>query len=353
MAFAAMKTVRRLGLVTRSLPQTTLLVRGALFRGDIPPVHRSRAIGALDASAILPGSGPVNFVCGEDFAEPRPACSRHRNVTYTPAGHAWVNRSLDISLSAREPSSLAEVLTGPLHRPRTEIASATIVQSQHPNTYGDWTSEHMKSIALCPDFPRPLVLPREFAGRSYVRGELDQLGIDHIIIDRPVLIRDATVLHKARPITLWTRDDVDAYRRLFAITPPVPRAGSILYLSRSGVRSEQAKTRRQFPSETIARIVERLGGRVILTEGMTREDFSRLAGEAETVIADHGAALFNILQWNTRSLVEIVTDNWWSRCFVFLGTSCGVGHHAVVRCDGRSEADLGSILQGHLAAFQA
>jgi hypothetical protein len=352
MAIRGLKVIRRLGLVTHSLPNATSHTRGALFHGDVPVSHHAQTIGVLDGPGRAHGGGPVNFVCSVDYLDPRPISTLHRNVTYTPTGYAWVKRKLDVSLSARPPRLLSELLLDHVRGTPSEIDTATIVQSQHPNTYGDWTSEHVKSIAHFPDFPRPLALPADIAGRPYVRHELKQLGIDTIAVDRPLKIRNATVIHLPHPYLLWTTEDVAAYRRLFAINPPAPRAGSLIYLSRSGVKSEQRQADRQFPSEAIARIVADLGGKTIVTEGMKREDFALLADEAETVIADHGAALFNMLQWNTRHLIELVTDNWWSKCFVFLATSCGVANHAIVRTDGRGEADLRAVLTHHLAAFR-
>ena len=345
--------LRKLGIVTSSLPNKVLLARAALFHGDIPPVNRSQAIGKLDVGRIGSDDRPLNFVCNQEYVAQRPASSQHLDVTYTAAGNAWSGARLDTSLSAREFSSARAIFKDRLRFGGSVMDQATIIQSQFPNTYGDWTSEHMKSIALCPEFPRPLVLGREFSGRSYVQSELGRLGIEYITINRSVLIRKATVLHKPRPVTTWDLGDAEAYRRLLGIVPPVPRPGSILYLSRQGVESEQKKADRDYRSDVIAKIVTALGGRVVQTAGMTLESFAELAGEAETVIGDHGAALFNILQWNTRNLIEIVTDNWWSRCFVFLGTSCGVANHAVVCCDGRSEADLHTTLAGHLQAFGA
>ena len=353
MATSGVKLLRRMGLLTNSLPEATAYLRGALFHGDIPYTHRNDAMGVLDAPCRAASAGPVNYICGADYITPRPITTAHRNVRYTPTGFAWENRRLDISLSARPPTSAYDVLFEHVQGTADAIETATIVECQHPNTYGDWTSEHIKSIAHCPDFPRPLALPADVAARSYVRHELNQLGIDFIAVQRPLLIRNATVIHLPHPYLLWTEADVAAYRRLFRIEPRTPRAGSLLYLSRSGVKSEQKLAARQFPSQTIARIVQDLGGRVVVTEGMTREDFALLADEAETVVADHGAALFNILQWNTRNIIELVTDNWWSKCFVFLATSCGVANHAIVRTDRRSEAELRAILTRHLATFRA
>jgi hypothetical protein len=347
------RLLRKFGIIMNSLPTKTMISRGALFHGDIPREHRSQAIGQLDTVGSLPDGSQINFICSQEYVAPRPNCSVHKNVTYTAAGNAWVGPRIDTSLSARDSSFAGSILKDRLHIPGAAMERATLVQSQFPNTYGDWTSEHMKSIALCPDFPRPLVLSAEFSNRSYVKSELGRLGIEYITIDRPILIREATVLHKPRPTTLWNKDDAAAYRRLFGIVPPKPRPGSILYLSRQSVASEQKKADRDYRSDIIARIVTSLGGKVIKTANMTFSDFSDLAGEAETVIGDHGAALFNILQWETRNLIEIVTDNWWSRCFVFLGASCGVANHAVVRCDGRSEAELHDLLAGHLTSFGA
>lgn len=345
------KILRSLGVIVDTLSDKRSPLRVAIFYGDIPITHRSSSVGRLDGVVPSPGERQVNFVCDHEYDHSRPLSRNYENVTYTSAGYAWIGTKLHTSLSARVVRSARVILKDRLRRRGVVIQKATLVESVHPNTYGDWTSEYMKSIALCPDSPKPLVLAEDFADRAYVRNELGRLGIEYVTIDRPVLIREATVLHKQRPFILWNSDDVAAYRRLFRIVPPTPRPGSILYLSRRGVTSELTRVTRAYRSEVIEKIVSTLGGRVVYTDGMTRDDFATLASEAETVVADHGAALFNILQWKPRNLVEIVADNWWSRCFVFLGTSCGVSNHAVVRCDERSDAELSAILEGHLRAF--
>lgn len=344
------RTLRRLGIVTSSLDEAQFLSRCALFHGDIPGTHRSPAVGRLDLPAPVEGV-PPNFVCSAEYMRPRPTQTLHRDVLYTPGGFAWKGHRVDIALSAHSVRSSRRLLADRLQRRGLTIARGTIIESQSPHTYGDWTTEQMKSIALCPDFPQPLVLPAALAARSYVRSELGRLGIEILAADRPVLIREAVVLHKPCPLTLWRPEDVAAYRKLFGIVPPMPRPGSILYLSRLDVRSEQTAAARDYRSATIAKIVSALGGRVVETGRIGRDDYAVLADEAETVIADHGSAVFNILQWNTRNLIEIVTDNWWSRSLLFLGVACGVANHALVRCDGRSEGELAEALQHHLRAF--
>jgi hypothetical protein len=344
--------LRKLGLITRSLDETGAVTRCGLFYGDIPPTSRSGVIGTLQLPEAA-GGGTAHFVGTDTFVTPRPRHTLHRDVTCMPSGYAWVGGRLDVSLSAHPVYSGRTMLRERLMRRGLTLPRATLVHSQFPETYGDWVSEHIRCIALNPGFPEPLVLPAAVAARAYVRHELDQLGIAWVAADRPVLIREATVLHKPTPGTYWTAEDAEAYRRLYGIDPPPARPGSILYLSRRDVTSDQKAAQRDYRSDEIARIVEALGGRVVETGRLSRDDYAAFAEEAETVIADHGSAVFNILQWRTRNLIEIVTDNWWSRSLLFLGIACGVGNHAILRCDGRSEEALSRAISDQLRAFGA
>jgi hypothetical protein len=346
------RSLRKIGLIRSSLDDRVEISRGALFHGDVPVNHRCPAVGTLEATRGPTGHA-VNFVCAADYVQKRSVSSVRQNVVYTPAGFAWTGTHIDTALSARNIYSAKALLLDSLQRRGQTIPQGTIVESHFPNTYGDWTTEQIKSIALCPDFPRPLVLPAAIAARKYVQKELDRLGITFIAAQRPVRIRETFVLHKPRPGTLWIAEEAMAYQRLFGITPPQPRKGSILYLSRIDVKSEQKAAVRDYRSATIANIVKALGGRVVETGGIGRDDYAALAAEAETVIADHGSASLNLLQWKTRNLIEIVTDNWWGISIIFAGLASGVENHAVVCCNRYDETELGRLIEGHLRAFGA
>lgn len=74
-----------------------------------------------------------------------------------------------------------------------------------------------------------------------------------------------------------------------------------------------------------------LGATIIRARDTSLDQYRALASEAETVVADHGAAMCNILFWNTKYIIECFTDDWWSNCFLMLASALGVQHHALVR----------------------
>ena len=76
--------------------------------------------------------------------------------------------------------------------------------------------------------------------------ELAHLGIEYVTLDGPAVIGRACVLRKPSPLTFWREEEVTAYRALFRLDPPPPKPGSLLYLSRAGVRSEQARAARDY-----------------------------------------------------------------------------------------------------------
>lgn len=313
------------------------LDKSVFFYGDLPRVHRAPAIGTVPADSALnkkTGKGPCRFVCSRDFSVPRPYSEQYKNVLYRRDGFAWVNAKLDERLSARRVRSLRPLLDPPHRAGAQSIKSATLIQSEWPDTYGDWVSEHIRCIALAGGIVQPpLVLPEFLAKRGYVRHELDRLGIETLLADSNLHIEEATILRKPTPLNFWKRHEVAAYRKLFDVSPTAPEPGSIIYLSRAGVTSEQIRAERTYRSDEIAEVVRRLGGTVVETASMRIEDFATLADKAETVIGDHGAAMFNMMQWRPKRIIEIVTDNWWSSCFVHLGLACDAKEHIVLRCN--------------------
>lgn len=351
----AFRLLERLSLLKKTPAEEDrrMLDRCVLFSGDIPRLHRAPEIGEVPEGSVLNARRRQNYVCSRAFARPRPVSETREDVLYSEEGLAWYRGRLDERLSIRPIRSLRLVLQRPRRRAARRFERATLIQGEWPDTYGDWVSEQIRCIALAGGVPEaPLLLPGFLGRRAYVRHELDRLGIAHVTLDGPALIERAAVLRKPTPLTFWREDEVAAYRQLFRLDPPLPRAGSILYLSRAGVRSEQARAARDYRSDVIAEAVRAMGGTVAETAVMRFEDFTPLAEAAETVVADHGAAMFNMMQWRPRNVVEIVTDSWWSPCFVVLGLACDVREHVVLRSDEGSDEALKARVTGWLSRLR-
>lgn len=270
----------------------------------------------------------------------RPEHSWPNYIVYNRHGIAWNALGILESCSCSRPSSksVAEFF---MSRPKDTFENAIIIESSSPNTYGDWISEHITAIARCPDLSYgPILLPRFLYDRKYVREDISILGLNVLPVDDLVMIRKPMVLHKKTINLHWAPEDVLAVRRLYGIDTVTPKKNSAIYLSRQDVLECRGPRNRSYPHEIISKSVESMGGQVIATGGMTFGDFSPLGHSADTVVADHGAAMFNLVQWNTRHVIELVSDSWWHDCFLFLSDACGVKKHTLLRVDGVEERVL-------------
>ena len=278
-----------------------------------------------------------------EYVLPRRATERVHNLIYTPLGMGWLDGSLYKKFSLLDPykygpttfSKTIGVFLKPKSRNLDYLSQGTLVESDVISTYGDWIFDYLFRLIKSMPVVQPIVLPQYIADKPYVRRDLDALGIKLRAIRNPTLIRDAFVIRKTEPGVYCTREDVEAYRRAFGIKSTSPRSGSIVYLSRSGLSSEAGKKAgsRAYPSETVASIVEELGGKVIITNQTSYEEYCQIVSETETVIADHGAAMCNILLWNPRNVIELFSNDWWMDCFLFLGKATGVVNYALINID--------------------
>ncbi|GMG82695.1 hypothetical protein LNKW23_19080 [Paralimibaculum aggregatum] len=275
-----------------------------------------------------PVSSPAEIL---DFAAPRPAVSRLRDLRYTPLGLAWHRGAIE------EAASFSPIgppfIEIPYLRPLERIAAATVVQTDHTVSYGDWVFEVVRRLVAAGALHGPLLLPRALAAKGYVRADLERLGIAYRAVTRPLLIGEALVLHKQHMTQRWTAEEVGLLRRRWRLAPPEPRPGSLLYLSREDVRSEVWSRSRAMPHAEIGALVAARGGRVVRTGKLRFEDYTALAAEAETVVADHGSAMVNLVQWRTRAVIELVSDGYWGAGLMALGRAAGVGTHAILRAN--------------------
>lgn len=319
----------------------------ALFDGDLP----NRRVEPFPYAIDTPRPREVgtnawhrdNFITMPDYAAERPMSVEARGVLYTQTGIAWHQGAACEEFSVGRLVRAEKILPFPKRKDAERIAQGTIIQCQHGQTWGDFVSEQVKALVVCRhrgvDFPEPVILPGNYAQKGYVRPQLDRLGISYRFAEKPLLIERATVLLKQNYSVIWTPEDVTAWQKAYQVDPLAPRKNSITYLSRLGVESE-LHTDRTYDSEQTARIVEELGGRVVETQRCDFDDFGALAPDADIIIADHGSALFNMLQWRTRAVIEIVSDDWWDPNFTFFGVAMGVEDHVTIRGDGLSEAQM-------------
>jgi hypothetical protein len=233
-------------------------------------------------------------------------------------------------------------------RPTHPIDEGTIVQSATPFTYGDWAGDQRNSILSSKKFPTPLILPSWIGNRWYVKKDLSDLGVEYVIADSSIFIRNAYVLRKKSVCNLLFEDDVQAYKAAYNSPDVTPKPGSIVYLSRGSFSRTIEMAGRNYPSDIIGKIVEELGGRVIDTNGKDRNYYQNIATEADIVIADHGGALFHIMEWKPRVVIEMIEDGWWWPCFPFLSAACGAVYHGIIRSSQRSESDLRKQIIEHI-----
>lgn len=354
-----LSALHTVGLIKGSEMLAPFHERKAVFYGDRP----NSSCGAC----IEPWSAPPHGEPKQDGAELAAWVLRYgsrdtvnwqytvSDLVYDPDGVARLNGAIEPDLSSRWSLGVADVLLGLLVRPAEVLDQGTIIERDHPNTYGDFCSEDLKPLVLADRIIEPVIFPKSFKTRDYVHRHMRQLGISYRFAERPLRIRRVLVLRKTQQRTQWSLAEASEYRKRLGLGTIRPRPGSVIYLSRKNVRSARdMKGGSCIDSDTIADEISSRGGQVVETEGMVLEDFLRLAGEAETVVADHGAAMFNMLLWNPVQVVEIVPDDWWSTCFVLLSQHLKVRRHIILNAGHYAplslQSRLGAILESSLCS---
>lgn len=266
------------------------------------------------------------------------------DIVYRETGVAYANGAALQYYSSRRVSLRRHVIRRPTTRPSSQIDDASVVQCLWPNTYGDWVGEFLPCLVPRLPIEHPLLIPSFLAGKAYVQRDLEALGVGYVVVSEPLQIRRAHLLPKPRPLHYWTPADVANFRRGFRFDPPTPAAGSSMYLSRYGETCENPQTARWYPSRTIEKIVSKHGTTIVRTARLRPLDYDRLSFCAETVFADHGGALSNLLRWRCRRVVELCTAAHWDPCFVHLGHALGVDDHQLVWVDGMTPEQIAEVV---------
>jgi hypothetical protein len=282
------------------------------------------------------------------YKHPRPEFLDVEDLIYTPQGLAKHKGRYTARYSLRPPSTV-EILRTWNVAPAQSLPHGTVLECETPYTYGDWVGDYVLSLVTATNLVEPLILPAFLADKAYVIRDVEKLGISYVIAREPVRIEKARVLRKRVPSYYWGPEHVAAYRAAFKINPPPAAPGSIVYLARFDTVSEAAQ--RRYPSETVARIVESLGGEVFDTRNASPAAFEALAPRMETVIADQGSAVFGVMHSSTRTLIELAEDDWWHNANLFIAHGAGVKNYAVIHIYNKTETDLRARIEGHLREF--
>lgn len=281
------------------------------FRGDIPK-H----------------AGDQNHQHRMHYAAPRPIIENVENLLVTPSGGGWCNGTLFERFSSCKPGlrMLFEQKT-----PVREVENGYFVQSEHIDTFGDWTSEYLNPLAGVDNIDAPVFLPATFANKPYVKRDAARLGIDFSILDTPVLIKNARVVRQQMYIRYWLPEYALRLREFYKADPVTPKPGSMIYLSRHGEPSEVAV--RTYPNRLIEEMVKSRGGTVLRTNETSFESYVAAAAEAETVLLDHGSAGYNLVYWQPKRVIEFVSDAWWMNSFLFFAKSLGIDDYGIICTD--------------------
>ena len=307
-------------------------VDDVFFRGDIP----IRA-------------GKENKQTRLAYEQAPPPFEDVKDLVVTPIGAGFLDGVLYEKYSAEKPGLRALVSGG---APTKTIDHAYFVQAEHRDTFGDWMAEYLTPIACLGAIDAPVLLPESLARRRYVQRDIKRLDIAFEPITERTLIRHARVVRQSRFVRYWTQSETTALRSLLKTDPPAPDPGSIIYLSRHGEKSNIAE--RTHPNLVIEKIVRDLGGKVLRTADAALSDYLEAAQSAETVIFDHGSAGYNMVYWQPKRVIEVVTDDWWLNAFVFFANAIGVSDYGIIRSDlgddARVERKLNELLTTPLSS---
>jgi hypothetical protein len=281
-----------------------------MFKGDVP-------------AQISP---PAHEQGRMAFRQPRPQWESVENLTMTPRGGGWASGKLHERYSAGSPG--IRMLLDDRNAKRI-VESGCVVQSAHHNTYGDWVSEYLCPIVRALPLSVPLFLPRQLAAQAYVRRDLARLGVEWETIGVPVHLKQAKVLRQQKYFVHFPREDAPIFRTLWPPAATTAWPGSFVYLSRRGDCSQVAQ--RSYPSALIEALVESRGGRVLHAATASPADYEAAAAFGETLIFDHGSAVYNTIGWPVRRVVEIVSDRWWNSAFLMLADALGIEDITIIR----------------------
>ncbi len=312
-----------------------------LFRltGKYRPFHQDDLETVRGDAAPFKGDIPLNSggeLCQYRlyYRKQRPPFHEVANLVVTPSGGAWKDGALWEKYSACKPG--LRMLLAP-HEAKRTVKEGVFIQSEHIDTFGDWMAEYLAPLARTGLMKAPLYLPAAMARRPYVMRDAARFGMNIIAINEPTLIEKARVVPQPKVVRSWTPECVSTLRAALGVDIIAPSPGSMLYLSRHGEASDVAD--RTHPNLIVEDIVRQRGGLVLRTGSAALEDYLNASTQVETLLFDHGSAVYNMVYWQPRRIIEFGSDDWWMNSFLFFTNAADVKDYTIIRSDKPGFAD--------------
>ena len=81
------------------------------------------------------------------------------------------------------------------------------------------------------------------------------------------------------------------------------------------------------------------GVRVVRTLGLAQADYLALTDSAESLFADHGSAIYNMMFWQTRRVVELFSPEYWDASFLCFAAALGINDYHVWQINAATSAE--------------
>jgi len=236
--------------------------------------------------------------------------------------------------------------------PRLESAVFVAPHLIFGGSYGDYWLEILCS--LC--FHNPPAGSRVLLfGSDQVRFARDDFAEKQwepfLVSGRGVWVNRLTILEPPQYHGNFTSETVNRMRRCFPRrSAPTKRElgyGRKIYLSRRGfVRDHGSAATRRTLANTgeIEWALADLQFEIVPAQEHTNEELRALLAGASIVVAEHGAAMFHLVWSPPRKIVEIVTPQWFTPCFVKLSAHLPTEEHIVLTTDNDHKLDLRQLL---------
>ena len=236
--------------------------------------------------------------------------------------------------------------------PRLESAVFVAPHLIFGGSYGDYWLEVLCS--LC--FHNPPAGARILLfGSDQVRFARDDFAEKQwepfLVSGRGVWVDRLTILEPPQYHGNFSTETVHRMRQCFPQRSAPPRgesgSGRKLYLSRRGFERDHgsASSRRTLANATeIEQTLADLQFEIVAAQERTNEELRALLAGASVVVAEHGAAMFHLLWSPPRKIVEIVTPQWFTPCFIKLSAHLPTEEHIVLATDNDHKLDPRQLL---------
>lgn len=230
-----------------------------------------------------------------------------------------------------------------LFAPRLESAVFVAPHLIFGGSYGDYWLEILCNVSFHnpPAGTRVLLFGSDqvcFARDDFAEKQWEPF----LVTGRGVWVNQLSILEPPQYHGNFSGESVRRMRQCFPRRSGVTQSGSAsgrkIYISRRGFERGHgsALARRTLAnSEEIEQTLLQLQFEIVPAQERTNEELRAILAGASIVVAEHGAAMFHLLWSPPKKIVEIVTPQWFTPCFVKLSAHLATEEHIVLAtgCD--------------------